>query len=189
MSGAPDSPEGVGIAVAGGTPVGLWALALGLVILVACQRLGELVLARRNTAALKARGWVEVAAGHYPAMVLVHAAWLAACAWAAVTAETIHWLLVALFLALQAGRLWVIATLGPYWTTRILTHPDAPLVRRGPYRFLRHPNYWIVAGEIAVLPLAFGAWEVAVVFSLLNAVLLRVRIAAENRALAERPDA
>ena len=94
--------------------------------------------------------------------------------------------LLALFVLLQAGRLWVIASLGRFWTTRIITVPGAPLIRRGPYRWLKHPNYLVVAGEIAVLPLAFGLWQVAVVFSVLNALLLWHRIRWENRALAPR---
>jgi len=88
---------------------------------------------------------------------------------------------------LQGLRVWVLATLGRYWTTRIITLPGAPLVRRGPYRWLRHPNYVVVAGEIAVLPLAFGAWQIAVVFSLANALVLWIRIRSEERALATRP--
>ena len=93
---------------------------------------------------------------------------------------------MAAFLALQAARVWVLATLGRYWTTRIITLPDAPLVRRGPYRFVRHPNYLIVAAEIAVLPLVFGAWQIALVFSILNLLLLSHRIRRENAALAGR---
>ncbi len=98
----------------------------------------------------------------------------------------VFWPLLAVFALLQAARLWVIASLGRYWTTRIITLPGAPIVRRGPYRWLRHPNYAIVAAEIAVLPLAFGAWPIAVVFSGLNALLLRHRIRLEEQALAPR---
>src|SRR5262249_24074026 len=94
--------------------------------------------------------------------------------------------LLAAFAILQGLRLWVLLSLGRYWTTRIITVPGAPLVRRGPYRFLRHPNYLVVAAEIAMLPLAFGAWVVAVVFSALNAALLAWRIALEDQALAPR---
>jgi methyltransferase len=90
------------------------------------------------------------------------------------------------FAVLQGLRLWVLMSLGRYWTTRVITLPDAPLVRRGPYRFLRHPNYLVVAAEIAVLPLAFGAWAVAAVFSALNAALLAWRISLEDHALAPR---
>jgi methyltransferase len=96
------------------------------------------------------------------------------------------WGLVAVFAVLQGLRVWVIATLGPYWTTRIITLEGAPLVQGGPYRFVRHPNYWVVVGEIAVLPLAFGAWQVALIFSVLNALLLRYRIGIEEGALTAR---
>jgi methyltransferase len=162
----------------------LWAL-LGLVVL---QRLAELVYAHRNTARLLAQGGRERGARHYPLIVLLHLAWLAAMA-ALVPAETQPlWPWLALFFLLQAGRLWVLASLGPYWTTRIITLADAPLVRHGPYRFLKHPNYLVVTLEIAVLPLAFGAWQIALVFSLLNALILAHRIRIEDSALAERRD-
>jgi methyltransferase len=162
----------------------LWAL-LGLVVL---QRLGELVYAHRNTARLLAQGGRERGARHYPLIVLLHLAWLAAMA-VLVPAETQPlWPWPALFFLLQAGRLWVLASLGPYWTTRIITLANAPLVRHGPYRFLKHPNYLVVALEIAVLPLVFGAWQIALVFSLLNALILAHRIRIEDSALAERRD-
>ncbi len=150
--------------------------------LVTLQRLGELVMANRNTARLKAQGGVEVGAGHYPLIVILHAAWLAGLwllAWDRPVAP--GWLLV--FLVLQALRVWVIASLGGRWTTRIIILPQAPLVRRGPYRFISHPNYVVVAGEIAVLPLAFGLPLFAVVFSILNALVLTIRIRAEGAAL------
>ena len=86
----------------------------------------------------------------------------------------------------QPLRIWIIASLGPYWTTRIITVPGEPLVRRGPYRFFRHPNYIVVCAEIGVLPLAFGAVEIAIVFSILNAALLSWRIRVEERALQGR---
>ena len=158
----------------------------GLLTLVALQRLGELVYARRNTARLLAQGGHEVGGGHYPVIVLLHLAWLAAMAFAIPAETEPQWLLLAVFLLLQAARLWVIASLGPYWTTRIITLPQAPLVRHGPYRFLRHPNYLVVALEIAVLPLAFGAWQIAVIFSLLNGLALAQRVRIEEAALAER---
>ncbi|MCC6912260.1 MAG: hypothetical protein IT566_01050 [Rhodospirillaceae bacterium] len=161
--------------------------AYAILILVAGQRLGELVIARRNTAALLARGAVEVGAAHYPLIVALHAIWLAALAgWVAVTAPSVNFPLLAVFACLQAARLWVLWSLGPFWTTRIVTLPGAPLVRRGPYRFVRHPNYLVVILEIAVLPLVFGAWVLAAVFSLLNAAILYVRIRAEDQALAVR---
>ncbi|HLJ62686.1 MAG TPA: isoprenylcysteine carboxylmethyltransferase family protein [Stellaceae bacterium] len=154
--------------------------------LVALQRLGELVLALRNTRRLLARGAVEVGRSHYPALVLLHGAWLATLALTLPRDATISWPLLALFLVLQGLRVWVIWSLGPFWTTRIITLPHAPLVRRGPYRFVRHPNYMIVAAEIAVLPLVFGAWQVALAFSLLNAVILAWRIRVEEQVLRHR---
>ena len=159
-------------------------LALVILALVTLQRLGELWLSNRNTRRLLARGAREVAPGHYPLIVAVHALWLAALWWLAPGREVeLAWL--AVFILLQLARVWVIATLGERWTTRIIVLPGAPLVRSGPYRLVKHPNYVVVAGEIAALPLAFGLWQVALLFSLLNAAVLAVRIRAENRALAQ----
>lgn len=155
-----------------------------ILTLVTLQRLGELAVARRNTTALLARGAYEVSSGHYPAIVLTHTTWLAAL-WLLSPGRLIVWPWLALFLLLQAGRLWVLATLGARWTTRIIVLPGAPLVTGGPFRLMRHPNYAVVAGEIAALPLAFGLWEVALLFSLLNAAILYVRIRAEDAALTQ----
>ena len=117
---------------------------------------------------------------------MLHGAWLVAV-FALVPPEApVSWPLLALYGLLQVGRAWVLVTLGRYWTTRVITVPGAPLVRRGPYRLMRHPNYLVLAGEIAVLPLAFGAWEIALVFSLANAALLAWRIRVEDAALAPR---
>lgn len=154
--------------------------------LVAVERLAELVYAERNTRRLRAAGAREVGAAHYPLLVLLHAAWLAVIA-LSIDRETRGdpWLL-GLFALLQLGRLWVIASLGRFWTTRIITLPAAPLVRAGPYRFLRHPNYVVVVGEIVVLPLAFGMIWQALIFSVLNGLLLAHRIRVEAIALAPR---
>ena len=158
-------------------------LAVLVLALVTLQRLGELALARRNTARLREAGAVEVGAEHYPLVVAVHAAWLAGL-WllAPSIAPSLPWL--AAFAVLQVLRVWVLASLGRRWTTRILVLPGAPLVRRGPYRLMAHPNYAIVVGEIAVLPIAFGLYGYALVFSLLNAAILAIRIKAETDALA-----
>ena len=150
---------------------------------VTLQRLAELVIARRNTAALLARGAYEVSPGHYPLIVAVHAGWLAALWWLA-PGKPILWPLIAIFAVLQAGRVWVLATLGERWTTRIIILPGAPLVTGGPFRFLSHPNYTVVVAEIAILPLAFGLWQIALLFSVLNALVLFIRIRAEAKALA-----
>jgi len=157
-----------------------------VLLLVAAQRLAELAYARRNTRRLLAEGAYESGAGHYPLLVGLHVLWLAALA-TLIPAETPpNWVLLAAFVVLQCLRIWVLVSLGRYWTTRIITLPDAPLVRRGPYRILRHPNYLIVAGEILILPLAFGAWEIAAAFSLANAAILTFRIRCEERALDPR---
>lgn len=149
---------------------------------VTLQRLGELVLARRNTARLLARGGQEAGAGHYPLIVLLHAAWLAGL-WLLALGHSpdLFWLVV--FIVLQLLRLWVIATLGERWTTRIIVLPQAPLVAAGPYRFVSHPNYCVVAAEILVLPLVFGLVWYGVVFSVLNGLVLWLRIRTEDAAL------
>ena len=154
--------------------------------LVAVQRLSELWLAETNTRRLKAAGAREVGGRHYPLFVLLHASWLVAILATTPWTQTPSWALIGLFALMQFARFWVVSTLGPYWTTRIITLDGAPLVQRGPFRFVRHPNYWVVSIEIATLPLAFGNWPVAVMWSVLNALLLRHRIRVEEQALAER---
>ncbi|MGH6877872.1 MAG: isoprenylcysteine carboxyl methyltransferase family protein [Rhizomicrobium sp.] len=160
--------------------------AIAIVAAVAIERGGELLYSARNTRALRARGAVEAGRRHYPLIVLLHAAWLACLIIFLPRPVSLRWSWLASFAALQILRIWVLASLGPYWTTRIVTLKDAPLVRRGPYRFLRHPNYVIVVGEIASLPLAFGETGVAIVFSVLNAAMLWWRIAAEEKVLSVR---
>ncbi|HEY2179325.1 MAG TPA: isoprenylcysteine carboxylmethyltransferase family protein [Caulobacteraceae bacterium] len=157
-------------------------LSVAVLALVTVQRLIELVIARRHTRALMARGAHEVGARHYPLVVGLHAVWLAGLWWLAWDRPVNPpWL--AAFLVLQALRLWVLKTLGERWTTRIIVLPGAPLMTGGPYRFVSHPNYLVVVGEIAVLPLAFGLTWYAAAFSALNAAVLAIRIRAENRAL------
>jgi methyltransferase len=155
------------------------ALLLGA---VTAERIAELFLARRNTAALLAKGAFEVAPGHYPAIVLMHVLWLANL-WIFGAARTVDPAWLAVFLALQVLRFWTLKTLGPRWTTRIIILPGAPLVTNGPYRLLSHPNYLVVVGEIAVLPLCLGLPWVALIFSGANAILLSIRIRAETIAL------
>ncbi|WP_426000757.1 isoprenylcysteine carboxyl methyltransferase family protein [Caulobacter sp. DWR1-3-2b1] len=160
-------------------------MTLSIVVLglVTAQRLGELVLANHNTRRLMARGGIETGAGHYPIIVILHAAWLAGL-WLLAWNQPTNLPLLAIFVALQLARVWVIATLGDRWTTRIITLPGADLVRRGPYRLVSHPNYVVVAAEIAVLPLTFGLVGFAILFSILNAAVLWIRIRIEGRALA-----
>jgi methyltransferase len=167
-------------AVTLGAPV--WT-AVALLLLVTAQRLSELVIAKRNTAALMAAGGVEHGAGHYPFMVALHAAWLAGL-WLLAAGLEPNAPLAALYLVLQAFRVWTLASLGRRWTTRIIVVPGETLVARGPYRFLRHPNYAVVIAEILVLPLVFGLTAYALVFSALNLALLAVRLRAEEAALA-----
>jgi methyltransferase len=158
------------------------SVAVAVLGLVTLQRLSELVLARRNTRRLLARGAVEVASEHYGLIVALHAAWLCGLwllAWD--KPVSVGWLV--LFVLLQLGRVWVLRTLGDRWTTRIIVLPGQPLVKRGPYRLLSHPNYAVVICEIAVLPLAFGLTSYALVFSVLNAAVLSIRIRAEAGAL------
>jgi methyltransferase len=157
---------------------------LNIVILMAVtlQRTGELWLSRRNTRRLLAQGAREYAPGHYPLIVALHTLWLAALWWFA-PGRLIIGLWLALFVLIEIVRIWVLTTLGSRWTTRIIVVPELPLVRRGPYRFVSHPNYLVVIAEIAVLPLVFGLWQIALIFSLLNAAILTVRIREENQAL------
>lgn len=164
---------------------------IGSVLLLAAvtgERIGELYLANSNTKRLLAQGAREVAASHYPLIVILHSAWLAGLwllAWNAPISPA--WLLI--FTLLQVLRFWTLATLGRRWTTRIIVVPGETLVASGPYRLLRHPNYLVVIGEIAALPLCLGMPLYALVFSLANAMILAVRIKAENSALAGSPRA
>ena len=152
---------------------------------VVLQRLVELAIARANTTRLMERGAREVGAGHYPFMVALHASWIAALAlFGHDEAVRPSWL--AAYAALQVFRVWILATLGRRWTTRIIV-ADEPLVARGPFALMRHPNYALVVAEIAVTPLVLGLTWVAVAFSVLNAAMLAVRIRAEDAALRPRP--
>ena len=153
-----------------------------ILALVTAQRGAELVLSRYNTQRLMAQGAIEVAPGHYPLVVAVHAGWLAAL-WTFGPDQPVNIAALAAYLALQGLRAWVMLTLGARWTMRIIVPPNAPLVASGPYRYLRHPNYVVVTGEIAVLPLMLHLPELAVAFTTLNAIVLFIRIRAEDRAL------
>jgi methyltransferase len=150
---------------------------------VLAQRGGELLPARANTARLLRRGAVEIDRGGHRYIVALHAAWFVMLFAAVPAATSPDWPLLGLFGVLQAARLWVLASLGRRWTTRLIVLPGAPLVAAGPYRWLRHPNYLIVAGEVAILPLAFAAVAIAVAFSACNGLLLARRIRLENAAL------
>jgi methyltransferase len=159
----------------------IWA-GVAILSFVTLQRLVELPIAQTNMRRLIAKGGHEVGANHYPYIVVLHACWLVALWWMA-PGRPINFALLGLFVVIEAGRIWVLWTLGRRWTTRIIVVPGEQLVARGPFRFVDHPNYLVVIGEIAVLPLVFGLWQVAAVFSVLNAIILAVRIRAENHAL------
>ena len=166
----------------------LTLLVLG-VALVATQRLLELLLSRRNERRVRARGAVERGRGHYPLIVALHALWIASTLVEGILrgpeVPALWPVPLALFLLAQALRYWAVFSLGESWNTRILVVPDAKLVRRGPYKYLDHPNYVVVVMEILAFPLIFGAWVTALVFTGLNAALLYVRIREEDRALDE----
>jgi methyltransferase len=154
-----------------------------LVAFLVAQRFAELALATRNTRRLRNAGGVEFGAAHYPLMVALHACWLLGL-WLLGHERSVDPFWLTVFIVLQAGRLWVIATLGRRWTTRVIVLPGAAPIVRGPYRWLRHPNYLVVVGEIAVVPLALGLPLFALIFSLANAGMLAYRIRVENEALA-----
>ncbi|HEY1310699.1 MAG TPA: isoprenylcysteine carboxylmethyltransferase family protein [Pseudolabrys sp.] len=154
-----------------------------LLTFLTVQRLAELGYAQWNTGRLRAGGGVEFGARHYPLMVALHAFWLLGL-WMLGHDRDVDPFWLTVFVLLQAGRLWVIVTLGGRWTTRVIVLPGAAPIVRGPYRWLRHPNYLVVVLEIAVVPLAFGLPVFALIFSLANAALLTYRIRVENQALA-----
>jgi methyltransferase len=154
-----------------------------LVAFLVVQRLAELALAQRNSARLRAAGGVEFGAAHYPLLVALHSLWLLGLGMLGHD-RAIDPLWLAVFILLQVGRLLVIASLASRWTTRVIVLPGAAPVVRGPYRWLRHPNYVVVVLEIAVVPLALGLPLFALVFSLANAAMLTYRIRIENQALA-----
>jgi methyltransferase len=165
------------------------AIGYGLLGLVAAERVAELALSARNARRTLAQGGVEVGEGHYRSMVIFHGAFLAACAAEPLALETPRWPVAATLgaagavLLAQTLRWWAIATLGARWSTRVVVLPGAAPVRAGPYRLLRHPNYVAVALELAALPLALGAWRTALAAAVGNALLMAVRIPAEERAV------
>jgi len=159
------------------------SLAAIILALVTLQRIGELVLSRYNTGRLKGRGAIEIGANHYPLVVSVHAAWLIAL-WIWGRDQDVNLVALSLFVALQGFRLWILATLGPRWTTRIVVLPGEPLITAGPYQYFSHPNYAVVVAEIVLLPLALHLPWLALTFTGLNAAVLAIRIRVEARALA-----
>ena len=159
-----------------------------LIVAVSMERVGELVVSRRNLAWARSRGGREHGFGHYPFMVALHTGLLVACLIEATHRSfvpALGWPMLAVVVLAQALRWWCILILGPRWNTRIIVVPGLPLVDRGPYRWLHHPNYVAVVLEGIALPLVHTAWITAVVFTILNAGLLRVRISSENAAMTQ----
>lgn len=154
-----------------------------ILAIVVAQRIAELIYAAKNTRRLLKTGGIEYGRKHYPLFILLHTAWLVTIALSISASSVTNYSLLCIFLLLQVMRLWILLSLGRYWTTRIIRVPDTPLVRRGPYRWLDHPNYLLVQIEIALLPLIFGQWSVALAFSIANAALLFWRIRIENLAI------
>jgi methyltransferase len=159
-----------------------------LILAVAVERLAELVLSKHNAKLAFANGGKEFGRRHYPVMVVIHVALLVGCV---VEVWVLHrpfipwlgWPMLAVAVLSQVLRWWCITTLGPRWNTLVIVVPDAPLVQRGPYRWLHHPNYVAVVAEGIALPLVHTAWLTALCFTVANALLLTVRIRVENVAL------
>jgi methyltransferase len=157
-----------------------------IVLAIALLRGIELAHAHRNARRLLAEGGQAHGDRHYPVIVGLHVAWLIALWWAGRRIFEPDWLLFALFVLLEAARLWVVATLGRFWTTRVISVPDAPLVRKGPFRWMRHPNYAVVALQLPVLLFAYAAPGLAVLFGAANILILAHRIRVEEDALRPR---
>lgn len=158
------------------------------ILFLALLRLGELLLARRNERWLLSHGAVEYGREHYPYIVSLHVLFFLSLIveYLFDPAESFSVPLLVLYLLVLAFKAWAVFSLGKYWNTKIYRVPGSRLVRKGPYRFMKHPNYVAVAAEIALIPLIFHLYVTAVVFTLLNAAMLTVRIREENRALAAR---
>lgn len=160
-----------------------------VLLLVIAQRLVELAIARRNEMAMKAKGAYEVGASHYPYMIALHSSFficlIAEVLYFDLTPSTLFPYMLMLFLLVQGLRIWCLASLGAYWNTKIIILSGTKVVAKGPYLFIRHPNYLVVCIEIALLPLMFGAYFTAIVFTVLNFIMLSVRIPQEEKALRE----
>lgn len=159
----------------------MW-LNLAILSLVTLQRIAELRIARNNTRRLLAKGAIEASSKHYPLIVVFHTIWIAGL-WFAVWGQAVNWFWITVYLGLQAARGWIIVSLGSRWTTRIIVVTGETLVKAGPYKYFRHPNYMVVATEIFILPLAFGLWWYSAIFGCINLGLLFWRIREEERVL------
>ena len=157
-----------------------------LALAISIFRIIELIYSNRNYKRLIARGGKEYGHSHYFLFFIIHTAWIGSIFFFISGENQPNFPLLFLFFILQILRVWVILTLGPYWSTRVISHENFPVITNGPYRWMKHPNYAIVACEIFILPLIFGSWAIAIIFSILNGILIYFRIKAETRALAIR---
>lgn len=159
----------------------------GFVSFVVLQRLGELVIAKKNEKGMKEKGAIEFGQLHYQFMVLMHVMFFVVLILEVLIFNkqvSRFWpILFSVFLLVQAGRIWALTSLGEFWNTKIIVLPDAYPIKRGPYRYLKHPNYVIVIIELLLIPLLFNAYMTSVIFTVLNGCLLAIRIPAEERAL------
>lgn len=162
------------------------------ILFVVAQRMLELGIAKRNEKRMIERGGYEAGMRHYPFMIALHSSFFISCIIEVEFLDktlSVDWpLWLGLFLLTQLGRVWTLYSLGSFWNTKIIVLPGANVVRKGPYRWFRHPNYIIVTLEFVVIPFLFQAYYTAALFSMLNAVMLSVRIAAEEQALMEVTD-
>jgi methyltransferase len=155
-------------------------------VLVLLQRGAEELHSARNTRALLAAGAVEAGASYYPVVATTHLAWIASLFFLIPPTAEASIVLGGLYLALQGVRYWIIGTLGRFWTHRIITLPEAPIVRTGPYKILRHPNYAVTITETLLLPAAFGAWALGIIMTAVWSAVLAYKIRLEDEALAAR---
>jgi methyltransferase len=163
---------------------------IGFITAIIVQRLTELRVAKRNLEFALSNGGKEYAPEHYKYIVLLHVSWIVFMLLEGIlrgsSLSSLWWLWLGIFVLAQIGRYWAITSLGKYWNTRIIIIPNGNLVAKGPYKYMKHPNYIIVALELFVAPMIFGCWVTAVISSLVNAgLLLGIRIPAEERALEE----
>lgn len=167
-------------------------LFISFICMIVIQRGVELIIAKRNERQLKKNGAIEFGAGHYPWMVLLHTGFLTVLIIEVITLNrelSSFWILwLILFVLAQMGRLWVIQTLGKHWNTKIIVLPNSEVIVKGPYKYVRHPNYLIVATEILIISLLFNAFITAIIFSLLNAWMMSIRIPLEEEALKENTE-
>lgn len=152
------------------------------------QRLSELWIARRNEKWLLSQGAVQYGQSHYPFMIVLHTLFILSLIveYLAKGGTQVSWVFLILFLAILVFKYWTLSSLGKYWNTKIYRIPGVYPLKRGPYKFLKHPNYMEVACEIAFIPLIFHLYYTAIIFTVLNGIMLTIRIQVENKVWAHR---